>query len=328
MIMHDKKGSQRLSVDRLQQWEALGYGMFIHFGMSTFVGEELPAGGFPASLYAPDKLDVYQWVQVARDAGMRYAVLCAKHVAGHCLWPSKHTDYHVGNSGNRTDVVEAFVEACAKHGILPGLYYCSWDNHHDFNSGLPSRVGWSNAYTTHEYRDFQMKQVEELLTQYGPIAEMWIDIPAFLGVEGRVRQYAQIASLQPDTVIMLNQGFGNGEKVNKDAWPTDLAALERSLPSNGGNHSYYNSWYHLDIPGHGPGEYYVPGEVCDTIGREWFYKEGDPLRSDSELLAMYLLCRTRGCNLLLDVPPDPHGLIPKETVDALMRLKRNAGSFS
>src|SRR5438093_1302814 len=83
-----------------RRWESLGYGMFIHFGMSTFVGKELPGGQDPSSTYAPDKLDVDQWVQVARDAGMKYAVLTAKHVAGHCLWPSKFTDYDVETSRN------------------------------------------------------------------------------------------------------------------------------------------------------------------------------------------------------------------------------------
>jgi len=131
-------GDQRLSLTALQAWEALRFGLFLHFGLSTFTGKELPPGDDPATLYAPDRLDVDQWVCVARDAGMKYAVLTAKHVAGHCLWPSRHTDYHVGNSGNRTDVVEAFVTACAKRGVMPGLYYCSWDNHHTFGSQTPS----------------------------------------------------------------------------------------------------------------------------------------------------------------------------------------------
>ena len=93
------EGAQRLSLGQLEAWESWGYGMFIHFGMSTFLDEELPDGRSPASVYAPDRLDVDQWVQVARDAGMSYAVLTAKHVAGHCLWPSSQTDYHVGRSG-------------------------------------------------------------------------------------------------------------------------------------------------------------------------------------------------------------------------------------
>ena len=84
----DEKGDQRLSLEKLITWEKLGYGMFIHFGMSTFDDDEYSKGDKNGSLYNPDKLDVSQWVSVARDAGMKYAVLTAKHVAGHCLWPS------------------------------------------------------------------------------------------------------------------------------------------------------------------------------------------------------------------------------------------------
>src|SRR5215211_5382852 len=149
------QGAQRLALDALRKWEALGYGMFIHFGMSTFVGKELPSGQEPSSDYAPDKLDVDQWVQVARDAGMKYAVLTAKHVAGHCLWPSKHTDYDVETSANKIDVVDAFVRACEKRGLMAGLYYCSWDNHHRFGSVTPSRKrSIDDSSTTQEYRDF------------------------------------------------------------------------------------------------------------------------------------------------------------------------------
>ena len=186
-------GAQRLSLTQLRQWEALQFGMFIHFGMSTFEGQELPLGNSPSTTYAPDRLDVDQWVSVARDAGMKYAVLTTKHVAGHCLWPSQHTDYHVGTSGNPTDVVEAFVNACDQRGIMPGLYYCSWDNHHRFGSltrsdlvPLGADTGGplgplsepsTRAYTTRAYQEFQSAQIEELLTQYGNIGEVWRSYP-------------------------------------------------------------------------------------------------------------------------------------------------------
>lgn len=331
-----RSGAQRHSLDRLRRWESLGYGMFIHFGMSTFDGNELSWGDKPSTFYNPTALDVDQWVQVARDAGMKYAVLTAKHVSGHCLWPSRHTDYHVGTSGVRTDVVEAFVNACEKHGILPGLYYCSWDNHHVFGSQTPSMTDWDKAFTTIEYREFQLRQIEELLTQYGRIEELWIDIPNLLGADGRRKQYEQIAALQPDAVVMMNHGFGDGSKLNyNNVWPTDLMAIERWMPSSNRG---YNPWHSIS---HGsravddgqpvqgarepakPQDYYVPGEVCDPIGYDWFFHPRDTLRSDEELLGMRLLCRSRGANLLLDVPPDKTGKIPRVTVDALMRLRRN-----
>ncbi|MCX5758540.1 MAG: alpha-L-fucosidase, partial [Candidatus Hydrogenedentes bacterium] len=189
-----KRGSQRLSPRQLEAWEKLGYGMFIHYGMSTYVQNELPDGKAPATAYAPDKLDVAQWISVARDAGMKYAVLTTKHVAGHCLWPTKHTDYSVVNSGDKTDVVERFVTACRDKGVLPGFYYCSWDNHNRFGSRTWSDGG-EPFFTTSLYQTFQTAQITELLTQYGPIAEMWVDIPGVLGRGYRTFLYNYIAGL-------------------------------------------------------------------------------------------------------------------------------------
>jgi len=313
------KGSQRLSLAKLQAWEKLGYGMFIHFGMSTFEGKELPDGKAPANLYAPDKLDVEQWVSVARDAGMKYAVLTAKHVAGHCLWPSKHTKYHVGNSGNKIDVVEAFVEACHKKGIMPGLYYCSWDNHHLWGSKTPSdteTIKNESYFTTRSYQEFQTAQIEELLTKYGKIGEVWVDIPAVLPRGYREELYSQIATLQPETIIMMNNGIGDGSAYPiAKAWPADIIAIERFLPNS---HTGHVTWREIEGK-----QYYMPGEVCDPIGKEWFFVDGDKPRSDAELLGMYLVCRSRNTNLLLDVPPDKHGVIPQMHVEALMRLRKN-----
>lgn len=321
-------GEQRLAVEKLQEWESLGYGMFLHFGISTFLGEELPSGREPSSAYAPDKLDVDQWVSVARDAGMKYAVLTAKHVAGHCLWPSKLTDYHVGTSGTRTDVMEDFVKACDKRGVLPGIYYCSWDNHHTFGSLVPGVVnywpadqriegyfGWTRYYTTPEYEDFQMGQLEELLHNYGKIAEVWIDIPCVLTRYYRQKLYHQIAGWQPQTVVMMNNGMSDGAKYPVEySWPADIMALERHVPPSGAGHE---KWRTIEMKRH-----YIPGEVCDTIGKEWFYKENDDPRSDRELLGMYLLSRSRGANFLLNVPPDEHGQIPAKYRESLFRLRK------
>ena len=334
------RGHQRLSLDQLRTWESLGYGMFIHFGMSTFVGKELPDGKAPAATYAPDRLDVGQWISLARDAGMTYAVLTAKHVAGHCLWPSKHTTHTVANSANRTDVFEKFVKACEKRGVLPGFYYCSWDNHNRFGSRTPSdpNVQWASgrydfaelerkshadpraklpAFTTSLYQSFETAQVMELLTQYGPIAETWIDIPGVLGRGYRTFLYEYVAKLQPETVIMMNSGISTGETYNVDyAWPSDLIAIERRLPPPSG----HRKWRTIEGK-----RYYMPGEVCDPIGKYWFYVPGDDARPDDELLEQFQACRRRRANFLLNVPPDKHGLIPDNYADALNRLRKNVG---
>jgi alpha-L-fucosidase len=314
--MEQQTGSQRLSLPQLQAWEKMGYGMFIHFGMSTFDGDELSKGDQPSACYAPPVVDVDQWIRTARDAGMKYAVLTTKHVAGHCLWPSKYTDYHTGTSGNKTNVVEAFVEACGKYGIMPGFYYCSWDNHHLMGSETPTYASWGNMFTTEEYREFQWKQLEELLTLYGSIGEVWIDIPGILPRDYRNKLYDQIAKWQPETVIVMNHGIGDGSTFSIPyAWPTDVITIERFLPNSQTKHE---KWRTI-----GGEKYYLPGEVCDPIGKEWFFKDGDMPRSDEELLGMYLICRSRGSNLLLNVPPDKTGKIPQMYVDALMRLSRH-----
>lgn len=328
MTNTNQQGAQRLTLEQLRQWEALKFGMFIHYGMSTYDGDELSKGNLPSTAYAPDKLDVDQWVCVARDAGMKYAVLTTKHVAGHCLWPTKHNDYHVGTSGNTTDVVEAFVKACEKRGIIPGLYYCSWDNHNLFGSLTPTHAAdWERAqlglvpdpqlsFTTSAYMDFQSAQMQELLTQYGPVGEVWIDIPFVLPRFYRQELYDQIAGLQPQAVIMMNNGISDGSNYPiAKAWPADIIAIERFLPNS---HTGHVKWREIEGK-----KYYMPGEVCDPIGREWFFTEADQPRSDEELLGMYLVSISRGTNLLLDVGPDKHGLIPEKYIGALQRLRAN-----
>ncbi len=312
----EEKGSQRLSLEKLQAWESWKYGMFIHFGMSTFVNNELPDGLATASTYRPDKLDVDSWVQIARDAGMTYAVLTTKHVAGHCLWPTRFTDYNVTKSGNTTDAVGAFVKACAKHGIKPGFYYCSWDNHNRFGSRTPSdKPGFSEAYTTSVYQTFQTNQITELLTQYGTIAEMWVDIPGVLGRGYRTFLYRTIAGLQPDCVIMMNNGFYDKDRYDVSyAWPSDLMAIERGLPAGGA----FSKW--REIEGR---RYCIPGEVCDPLGKDWFYVGGDKPRPDADLAGQLTRCLENRINLLLDVPPDTQGLIPIESRKALMRLRQS-----
>ncbi|MBX7257245.1 MAG: alpha-L-fucosidase [Candidatus Hydrogenedentes bacterium] len=313
-----REGSQRLTVERLKKWEALGYGMFIHYGLSTFVQVEQPTTDFPVQAYAPTELDVDQWISVARDAGMKYAMLTAKHVSGHCLWPSKFTDYSVANSTDKTDVIAKYVEACAKRGVLPGLYYCTEDNHTRMGSRTRSDKGPEPAYTTSLYQTYVASQVTELLTQYGPIAEIWIDIPGMLGRGFRTYLYERIADLQPDTIIMMNNGYPkpDGSYDVDYAWPSDIMSIERGLPPESG----HKKWWAIE-----GNDYYLPGEVCDTIGEHWFFVDGDMPKADEALTAMRLATHAAGANLLLDVPPDKRGRIPQYHVDALMRLQKSAG---
>lgn len=181
-------------------------------------------------------------------------------------------------------------------------------------AGPPANRG--SAYVTQAYLDFQWAQITELMDDYGPVAEWWIDIPHLLPRDYRARLYAHIAARQPEAVVVHNHGIGDGSVVLMDrVWPTDIMTIERHMPNSGTGHV---KWRTLDGV-----DYYMPGEVCDPIGNDWFFTAKDQPRSDAELLGMYLTSTSRGANLLLAVGPDKHGLIPKKYTAALVRLRRN-----
>jgi alpha-L-fucosidase len=114
---------------------------------------------------------------------------------------------------------------------------------------------------------------------------------------------------------MMNNGFWNEGKYDIDyAWPSDLISIERSLPRQ----AKYEKWRTIEGKA-----YYVPGEICDPIGKNWFYVEGESPRPDQELVQLFMSAREHQVNLLLDVGPDKHGLIPRQFQDALARLRKN-----
>jgi len=321
--------AQRLSVEKLNEWQDLKYGMFIHFGMSTFLGEELPDGNASIDTYAPTDLDVAQWVRVAKDAGMSYAVLTAKHVAGHCLWPSAYTGYDVSNSIDTTDVVGKFVKECRKQGIQPGIYYCSWDNRHTFGSVTPSKgkyggaivtptednPGTDAAYTSHLYQNFMTAQIDELLEKYSPLVEFWIDIPIVLGNGYRTFIYNHITQKYPDMLVIMNHGHlikdGDFVFLEDKAWPTDVFTLER----------FHNGKPYNPIRKIKGKEIYFPAETCLTLGNEWFWEDDDKVKPMEDLVEIFESSFENKINLLLNVPPDRTGQIPEKWIKPLMELK-------
>jgi alpha-L-fucosidase len=353
-----KRGSQRLTIEQLQNWEALEYGIFLHFGMPTFTGyppshyrppdfaQESPA------LYNPDKLDVGQWVSVVRDAGAKYAVLTTKFNDGFCLWPSKMTDYTIANSGDKTDVVAEFMKACDNCRIIPGFYYNVNDAQNRFGSRLRSdrdikenRTG-PPYYTTSLYHDYMAAHLTELLTTYGPIVEIWIDLPGELGRPARSHMYNLIAEITPETVILMNHGRPFTDFDVDYTWPTDILAIEKAsmadtdgLPPESG----YDPWYIVE-----GNECYMPAEVSGPIRADkcWFgggfnqaihaareeqqneqlydLSLGPTPITPQQLLDLYTACRRRKVNLLLDIGPDRHGLINDLDIAALQGLRKSA----
>jgi alpha-L-fucosidase len=305
----------------LSDWEALKYGMFIHFGISTFVGDQFGRIPSPSTAYAPTDLDEEQWAQTAKEAGMKYMVLTVKHHYGHALWPSAYSDYTVATSSNKLDVVARFTAACRKYGMKPGFYYSlGWDSRH------------MKKMKPDEYEQFVHHQLKELLSNYGPITMLWFDIPWDMGPDmsgALARLYARCKSLQPDCLILLNQGFVDGSFVEKrlpsylgkdlsetpvPIWPKDINNGERVPPPAAGHNP------RIAFEGK---QYYIPDEVCDSLGQErWFWGPNDGVRPARQMYELYKQSVGRGSNLLLNAGPDKSGRIPSETVQRLREIAK------
>jgi len=145
----------------------LKYGLYIHFGMDTFrhPGEK---GQLPAERFAPATLDVKAWTRTAKEAGMTFAILTAKHESGFCLWRSTSCDYNIGHSPYGGDAIKAFIEACQASGITPGVHYSIPDA---FKEGTVRYRGMISP----AYFDAIKKQITELLSLYPQLKIMIFD---------------------------------------------------------------------------------------------------------------------------------------------------------
>lgn len=303
-------------------WQRLEFEVFIHFGMNTFTDREWGEGNEDPKLFNPTDLDADQWARAAKDAGARAIVLVCKHHDGFCLWPSAFTEHSVKHSpwkSGRGDIVREVSDACKRQGLKFGVYLSPADLHEP-------TYGHSD-----EYNRYFINQLSELLTNYGPIHEVWFD-GATPRDKGQVYDYqawyALIRQLQPDAVI-----FGRGPDVrwvgneagrgrqsewsvvalpvpeNQFTWPdmteADLGSIARLKSIAGGQ---YLHWY--------------PAETDTSIRPGWFWHpaENARVRSLTDLLNVYDQSVGNNSVLLLNVPPDRRGRFCDEDVARLHEL--------
>lgn len=307
-----------------QQQIARKYGMFIHFGINTFHDEEWTDGSKPASSYAPSAIDAEQWIQTAKDAGMKYVILITKHHDGFCLWDSQYTNYDVASSGNPTNVVEEVAKACKKHGIGLGLYYSLWDR--KVNGDVADRKQ-DAAYNT-----YMINQLEELITiaeKHTPIVEFWFD-------GGWVKQnyrwpvmdiYQTIKKRQPDCQIGINWSIGSPE--NADKHPVLPQDQQEGYPIR-----YFPSDFRLGDPylptdndpkvfTHDGKDYYMPWESTVCISQRWFFNTTDhTFKSVDELEKLYRQCTKNDNILILNCPPNRDGQLRTEDIAILKELRK------
>lgn len=277
------------------EWQDLEIGVLIHFGLNTFTDKEWGDGTVDPKLFNPTQLDPEQWVLAAKAAGAKYLILVAKHHDGFCLFPSARTKYSVESSpwkNGKGDLVKDVAAACRKHGLKFGIYLSPWDRHE------PSyRISVA-------YDRFYNNQLEELITRYGEITELWLD---GAGSEGHVYNFEQyirtLRTYQPNTLIFADVGFlpwGDIRWVGNE----DGVAPEEN-------------WNVVDRLGY---LRWRPAE-CDTPLREghWFWHPNDEksLKPLAKLLDIYHRSVGHGAQLVLGLAPDDRGLIPDSDVARL-----------
>jgi alpha-L-fucosidase len=308
----------------LAEYERLKFGVSYHFSMNTFTGADYDPGKVPATTYNPTHLDVRQWIRVARDLGAKYAILTAKHMSGFCLWDAKDYDYDVAASGNKTDVVAAFVEACKHYGLRAGFYYCILDPH---NEGAEK---WG-AIVSDGYFRLIGRHITDLHTQYPNTFYQIFDITNKLKPDQRWELYGLVKKYSPDCMVVMNQGFpisrrDQGRICEPWGWPTDVINAEDALPPPEGHNPQVmveGKEYYLPMESWIPtGPIYPPNPKVHT----WFWNEKYKTQSAEVIAGAYHTCMTHNANFLLNLAPDNTGRLPEEAVKTLHQVARRIRS--
>lgn len=214
----------------LREWSNERFGLFIHWGAYSVLGgkwrgEKIPKLGEQIQRHAqisgedylqevvkkfnPIKFDARKYARMAKSAGMRYIILTSKHHDGFCMFDSKYTDYDIMDSSPyKKDIVKAFADACREEGLKFGVYYSNPDWHHNEHSLKDTKFSVNERFEE-EYITFEKNQLSELLTNYGPMFEIFFDMG-----KPTIEQSAELAKLvhrlQPNCLVsgrvMNNQG--------------------------------------------------------------------------------------------------------------------------
>lgn len=310
--------SRLVPTQQQREWQKMELTAFLHFGINTFTGNEWGSGKEAPSTFAPTNLDCDQWVRTLKNAGFKMAIITAKHHDGFCLWPTKTTTHSVASSkwkNGKGDVVKELREACRKYGLKFGVYLSPWDRNAQCYGDSPA------------YNRFFVKQLTELLTNYGEVHEVWFDGANGEGPNGKKQEYDwdsilnTIHRLQPKAVTAIMgddvRWVGNERGLGRETEWSATVLTPQSLPQGKKNNAA------LDINGmkkdlgsrsmiaKATEMHWYPSEVDVSIRPGWFYHsmQDNQVKSLRHLTDIYFQSVGYNSVLLLNIPPDRRGHI-------------------
>lgn len=314
-------------IKRTQWWREARFGMFIHFGAYAVAGrgewvksnEKITTVQYQKYIDAfnPIDFDAKAWAKTAKAAGMKYAVLTAKHHDGYCLFDSKLTDYKLSKQFGGRDLVREFLDAFRAEGIKVGLYYSIIDWHHpdypnvgnhpqrDDKEYSKQKFNWDN------YLKYMHGQVEELTKNYGKIDIMWFDysFDNYSGEKWKAKELVEmVRKNQPEIILdnRLETHAGSSSAQRMVSMLGDFETPEQGVPDVPLIDKYNNA---------------IPWETCLTLNGVWGYSEFDHDWKSPELIIHTLVnCVSKNGNLLLNVGPDVRGNIPTESINILTEV--------
>jgi len=309
-------------------------GLFIHWGLYAIPArgewvrqvEKISVADYQKYFneFNPTRYNPQKWALAAKQAGMRYAVITAKHHDGFCLFDSKLTDYKSTNTKAKKDLVREYVESFRAEGIKVGLYYSLIDWHHEhYTPDNEAYYPMSADLDRLKPRDFLKYvnyfhgQVRELLTEYGKIDIMWFDFSYFekTGETWKSTELINmVRSLQPDIIIdnrleALPEHGGQKQSIrtkHPQIYAGDFASPEQVIPSGG----------IADEDGDP-----IPWEACMTLNNHWGYSASDlDYKSPKQIVRAIVECVSKNGNLILNVGPDAKGEIPEKSLEVLAEV--------
>ncbi|MDR2038111.1 MAG: alpha-L-fucosidase [Bacteroidales bacterium] len=321
------KNDLSLDPQKAEWFKEAKFGMFVHWGLysileGSYNGHTLPdpslkqgkswyAEWIQMRLEVPDNeyqslvkdfnpvnFDANQWISEAKNAGVRYFVITAKHHDGFALWKSNVSDFNITRTPYKKDIIAELVKACKKHGIKYGFYYSHWQDWEYPGGALPS---WKTKRTDEEFENYWqnkcLPQVKELLVKFDPDL-LWFDT---------WNEENHITSQRRDELIALVRKNSTKCLIN-------------------GRISFLDPGDHIDFLEMHDNSYpdkilEKPWQTPATMVNSWGWHAKDyNWKSSSEMLGYLSNNASKGGNYLLNIGPKPDGTFPLPAIRRLQEI--------